>query len=142
MIPKGGIRSGDCTLKKTSGVTIEYAPGQKEPGRILLDPRLERLSQWMDTRFQIPGMEWRFGLDALLGLLPGVGDLISALIGMYIVSAAARHGVSRVTLARMGMNLGIDFVLGSVPLVGDLFDVAWKANQMNLELLRQSLSLS
>lgn len=82
----------------------------------------------------------RFGLDALLGLVPGLGDTLTSLASLYILQAAQRHGVSRVTLARMGANIAVDYVVGIVPVLGDMFDVSWKANQRNVELLRGHLA--
>jgi len=98
---------------------------------------LERLARWMDSVFEIPGLGLRFGLDSLLGLLPGGGDVATSIISIYILSAATRHGVPRVTLLRMALNIAIDLVVGAVPIVGDLFDVYWKANQRNVELLHR-----
>ena len=98
---------------------------------------LERLAHWLDTFFEIPGIRLRFGIDALLGLLPGVGDTASALASVYILQAASKYGVPRVTLARMTLNIAIDLVVGAIPFVGDLFDVYWKANRKNVELLRR-----
>jgi hypothetical protein len=98
---------------------------------------LEQLSRWMDGLFRIPGTQWRFGLDAIVGLIPGVGDTLTTVVSFYILAAGVRYRVPRVTLLRMGINLAVDYLVGSVPLVGDLFDAAWKANQMNVELLRR-----
>jgi hypothetical protein len=78
-------------------------------------------------------------LDTLLGLLPFVGDGLSSLISFYILNAAARLGVPRATLLRMGGNVALDWLLGSVPFIGDVFDVFWKSNQMNVALLRRHL---
>jgi hypothetical protein len=117
---------------------IELLPPERES----LEPFLEQLSQWMDSKFQIPGLNIRFGLDALLGLIPGLGDGIAFLVSCYIIGAANHLGVPRITIARMGLNVGIDLVLGAVPLIGDLFDVAWKANTRNVELLRRTLEVS
>jgi len=100
---------------------------------------LERLAHWLDSVFEIPGIRLRFGVDALLGLLPGVGDTASALASIYILQAATKFGVSRVTLARMTLNIGIDLMVGAIPIIGDLFDVYWKANRKNVELLRRHL---
>lgn len=107
--------------------------------RDAVDPLLVELSQWMDTKFQIPGLNLRFGLDALLGLIPGLGDAVTFLVSCYVLSAAANLGVPRITIARMGTNVLVDLVMGCVPLLGDLFDVAWKANTRNVELLRRTL---
>lgn len=100
---------------------------------------LEQLARLMDSKFEIPGLGIRFGLDALLGLLPGLGDVASGLVSLYIVGAAARQGVSRLTVARMALNLGIDALLGTLPFVGDLFDIGYKANNRNVALLQRSL---
>ena len=88
----------------------------------------------------MPGTSFRFGLDPILGLVPGVGDVAGAALSAAIIAAAVRHGVSRFTLARMAGNVALDASLGVVPVVGDLFDAAWKANRRNLDLLEQHLA--
>jgi hypothetical protein len=98
---------------------------------------LEKLAHWLDTLIRIPGLRIRFGIDALLGLLPGVGDTASAMASVYILQAAAKHGIPRITLVRMTLNIVIDLVVGAIPLVGDVFDLYWKANRKNVELLRR-----
>jgi hypothetical protein len=123
---------------RSTPIQVEVLP----PERKQIDPLLEQVSEWMDTKFQIPGVGWRFGLDALLGLIPGLGDAVTLLVSCYILSAAANYGVPRITLARMGMNALIDMIVGCVPLVGDVFDVAWKANTRNVELLRRAQQLT
>jgi hypothetical protein len=100
---------------------------------------LARLAHWLDSVFEIPGIRLRFGIDALLGLLPGVGDTASALASVYILNAATRFGVSRITIARMTLNIIVDLLVGSIPIVGDIFDAYWKANRKNVELLRRHL---
>ena len=107
-----------------------------------VEQSLEQLSRWMDGLFRIPGIGWRFGLDALVGLIPGVGDTLTALASFYILAAGVRYRVPKVTLLRMGFNIGLDYVLGSIPVVGDIFDVAWKSNQKNVELLRERATVS
>jgi hypothetical protein len=107
-----------------------------------VEESLDQLSRWMDGLFRIPGLGWRFGLDAIIGLVPGVGDTLTSLASFYILAAGVRYRVPKITLLRMGFNIGIDYVLGSVPLVGDLFDAAWKSNQMNMELLRSRATVS
>lgn len=101
--------------------------------------RIERLADLLDTAFRIPGTRMRFGLDGLLGLLPGVGDALTFTAAAGIVGYAAALGVRRGTLLRMAGNVGVDFVIGSIPLLGDVFDFAFKANRRNLELLRAEL---
>jgi len=101
--------------------------------------RLERLAWLLDDSILLPGLNTRIGLDGILGLIPGLGDLISAAISTYIVAEANRLGASRAILIRMCGNVLIDTVVGSVPLVGDLFDFGFKANKRNVHLLTQFL---
>ena len=103
-----------------------------------VDPALERLSWLMDSAIEIPGLKWRIGLDAVLGLIPGLGDTLTSLVSVYILAAASKHGVPKITLARMGLNLCIDYVVGAVPVVGDVFDAWFKANNRNMTLLRRA----
>lgn len=103
---------------------------------------LEALAHWLDTKFEIPGLRLRFGIDALLGILPVVGDTASAMASVYILQAAANFGVSRVTLTRITLNILVDLFLGSIPFIGDAFDVIWKANRKNVELLQRHLEAS
>ena len=98
---------------------------------------IELLARWLDSIFKIPGSQIRFGLDALLGLIPGLGDTATSAASLYILLAAARNGVPRITILRMAANIGLDYAVGSIPLLGDVFDVFWKANLKNVELLRQ-----
>jgi len=107
-----------------------------------LEPELEILAQWMDSVFEIPGLGVRFGLDAIVGLIPGFGDTLTSLASLYILHAARRYGVPRVTMARMALNIAIDYLCGAVPLLGDAFDVYWKANLKNVELLRRHVVAS
>jgi hypothetical protein len=90
----------------------------------------------------VPILGWRFGLDALIGLIPGIGDTGTALASFYILASAVRHGVPKITLLRMGMNIGFDYLIGSVPVVGDVADVFWKSNQKNIALLRKRATVS
>ena len=111
-------------------------------GQVEIEQNLERLSWLMDDIFRIPVLGWRIGLDALLGLIPGVGDTATTLASFYILTSAVRYRVPKITLLRMGFNLGIDYALGSLPLVGDFFDAWWKSNQKNVELLRRRATVS
>ena len=96
----------------------------------------------MDDLITVPGLGWRFGLDAIVGLIPGFGDTATTLVSFYILASAVRYRVPKVTLLRMGMNIGIDYLVGSLPLVGDIFDAWWKSNQMNVELLSKRATVS
>jgi hypothetical protein len=109
---------------------------------IKVDQSLERLSWVMDDLFRIPGIGWRIGLDALVGLIPGFGDTATSLASFYILASAVRYGVPKVTILRMALNIGIDYAVGSLPVVGDLFDAWWKSNQMNVELVRKRATVS
>lgn len=100
---------------------------------------IERLANWLDTRWRIPGLGLRFGLDSVIGLVPGVGDTLTGALGLYIVARAHQCGASKLLLARMGWNVLVDSVLGAIPLVGDLFDVAHKSNAKNVRLLLRDL---
>lgn len=110
--------------------------------RVEVERSLDQLSTLMDGLFRIPGTGWRVGLDALVGLIPGVGDLATTAVSFYILAAGVRYRVPKVTLLRMAANVGVDYALGAIPVVGDLFDAAWKSNQMNVELLRRRASVS
>lgn len=115
----------------------------EQPQRsIKIEDSLQRLSWLMDDLIRVPGLGWRFGLDAIVGLIPGFGDTASSLVSFYILVAAVRYRVPKVTLLRMGMNIGIDYVVGSFPLVGDVFDAWWKSNQRNVALLGQRATVS
>jgi hypothetical protein len=109
---------------------------------VAIDQSLERLSWLMDDLFRIPVIGWRFGLDALIGLIPGFGDTTTSLVSFYILASAVRYRVPKITLLRMGLNIGLDYALGSLPLVGDVFDAWWKANQMNIGLLKRRATVS
>lgn len=101
--------------------------------------QLRTLSRVLDSAFTIPGTDFRFGLDALVGLVPGFGDAVGALFSGYIILQARRLGAPSAVINRMIVNVGVDTVVGSMPLFGDLFDAGWKANTRNLALLEQHL---
>ena len=101
--------------------------------------RIDALATLLDTAFVIPGTQIRLGLDALIGLVPGIGDAISTVMSLFIVSEARALGAPRWLVARMMANVAIDGVVGAVPLVGDVFDVAFRANRRNMALLREHL---
>jgi hypothetical protein len=107
-----------------------------EPGTPPPDA-LERLAWWLDSAIVVPGTRFRIGLDALIGLVPGIGDLVGTALSAYIVAAAAKRGLPSSVLLRMALNVAVEAVIGAVPILGDLFDAVWKANQRNIGLLRQ-----
>lgn len=103
--------------------------------------RIRRISRLMDSAIRIPGIGYRIGLDPILGLIPGGGDLIAAAISAYIVILAARFKLPPKMIGRMALNIGIEAVVGTVPIIGDLFDAAFKANIRNMELLEKHLKI-
>jgi hypothetical protein len=103
--------------------------------------RLRRLATVLDAAWVIPGINVRIGWDPLIGLVPGIGDALSAAISSTIVVEAARLGVPTRTLLRMVLNIAIDFGLGTVPVAGDWFDVLWRANLMNVALIERHFGL-
>ena len=122
--------------------SIERRTSESSPRReVEVQQSIEWLGWLMDDMIRLPGIGWRFGLDALVGLIPGFGDTATSLVSFYILAAGVRYRVPKVTLLRMGLNLGIDYALGSLPLVGDLFDAYWKSNQKNIALLRERATI-
>jgi len=103
---------------------------------------LEWLADLMDSRFQVPGTKIRLGLDAILGLVPGIGDGVSALVSAFIFQRLRKHNLPWHTQARMVGNIFVDFAIGAVPLVGDLLDVGFKANRANISLARKHVAKS
>lgn len=108
----------------------------------VIDPRIadvEALARWLDYAYALPG-GFRFGVAGIIGLIPGIGDVFDALVSLYIVLRAIQLGVARVAIARMVVNVGIEALAGAVPFVGDLFDIAFKANRRNYQLLKSHMS--
>lgn len=101
--------------------------------------QLRALARLMDEAITIPGTNVRLGVDSIVGLIPVAGDLLSATLSLYIIREAARLGVPKKILLRMTFNLGVDVLVGAVPVAGDVFDVLWKANKKNLDLLEKYL---
>jgi hypothetical protein len=101
--------------------------------------RVEALATLLDTALVIPGTNLRFGIDALIGLVPGIGDAVTTAVSLWLVKEARALGAPAHLIARMLGNILIDGVVGAVPLVGDAFDLVWKSNRRNLHLLRGHL---
>jgi len=121
---------------RAASFALEFARPLSRQERIA---RIDALATLMDTAFVIPGTEIRFGLDALIGLVPGIGDAITTVMSLFIVSEARALGAPRTLIARMLANVALDGVVGAVPLAGDMFDVAFRANRRNMALLRAHL---
>lgn len=112
---------------------------EKDKARDLSRARnqLDQIAWILDDMFRIPGLNWRFGLDALIGLIPGVGDVIGASLGLILLVRAIQFRLPGIVIARMIINSLIDLLVGAIPLVGDLFDFAWKSNSMNMKLFHK-----
>lgn len=143
-------RGGAARLLKRRFQSRPSTPGQPAGAAATTSPeqtatpkdiqRLTALVRLLDEAFRIPGTPWRVGIDGLIGLVPGVGDLVGAALATYVLMESARLGVGRWTLARMAGNVALDFALGAFPLLGDVFDMAFKANRRNLRLLNAHLA--
>src|SRR5579875_3744097 len=109
-------------------------------GGLFRDENLDLLSRLLDTWFRVPGTNIRFGLDGIVGFIPGIGDFLAGAASCIIIVAAFFRGVPMVTLARMVANLLIEVVVGVIPFFGNLFDIGWRANRRNYRLLERSLT--
>ena len=116
------------------------SPRTRRGAKVFDDENLDLLSHLLDDWFRIPGTSIRFGLDGIVGFIPGVGDAIGGIASCIIIIAAWMRGVSYITLARMLSNWGIEVLLGMVPVLGNLFDIGWKANRRNYALMTGSLA--
>jgi hypothetical protein len=116
----------------------EVLPAEKSgrPGESV-DPLVAFVARLMDTVFTIPGTNIRFGLDPLIGLIPGFGDLAATLVSTLLILQSSRHSVPRIVLARMALNVLINAALGSLPVVGDIFSVFFRSNVKNYALLQR-----
>jgi hypothetical protein len=114
--------------------TFEYydASRDEDSSRLALMERLDRLSWLLDSVWRIPGTQIRFGADAVMGLLPGIGDVAGAALSLYIVNEARRMNLPKSVIVRMLGNIGLDTVVGAVPIAGSVFDVAYRANRRNM----------
>ncbi len=115
----------------------DYTAGMSHDERLA---QVRWLARLMDDNFRIPGTPLRFGWDSVIGLFPGLGDVLTSAISLLIVHHAWHAGASKLTLLRMLGNVGVDFVVGAIPLLGDLFDFVWKANRKNALLLERHLT--
>ena len=113
-----------------------------KPSTVQIARELEVLGQIMDDQFRIPVLGWRFGLNAIIDLIPEFGDIATTIVALYILVAAVRYRVPKITLLRMGLTIAIYFIVGMVPLLGYAFDVWWKPNVRNLKLLRERATVS
>lgn len=117
--------------------TIEHLPESVDRAAV---KRMQLVAYILDEGIRVPGTSYRIGIDPLLGVLPGVGDVFSGGLSLYIVIEAARLGVSYTTLLKMVANISVDVFGGTLPLAGDLFDAVWKANTRNVGLVMDDLT--
>ena len=101
--------------------------------------KLESYANWMDAKFRIPFTSIRFGWDAIIGLVPAVGDFVAFFMSTWLIWQAYRCGASLTLVGRMSINIIVELLAGAIPIVGDVFDVYWRANQKNIQLLRKHL---
>ena len=119
---------------------IEVIPPERSQG-YLADQHLDTLEQFLESRFRLPGTEYRFGFDALIGLIPGIGDVFSAGLSSVLIADAWKRGARKRVLAMMVANVGLDMVVGIIPFLGDIFDFAFRATTKNLKLHRREFPL-
>ena len=124
-------------MKMAAPLEPELIPPNQPIRGPLTDEKLDRLAGWLDDGLRVPGTQIHFGLDPLIGLVPGLGDALGALLAFVFVVAGWQRGLPKITLLRMLVNILVDALGGTLPLVGDLFDFYWKSNRMNYKLLRR-----
>lgn len=127
---------GSRARERDADVADDDAPR----ARAKLAPGLRVLTRWLDDAIPIPGTPFRIGLDGLLGLIPGFGDVAGGIVSAWFLIVGARLGAPPSLLLRMAGNIGVDALLGAVPVVGDVFDFTWRANRKNLALLERHLA--
>ena len=102
--------------------------------------RLKLLGNRLDEIITIPGTKYKIGIDPIIGIFPVIGDLLGSIISIYIIYSGSKMGVSSQVIAKMSLNLGIDFTVGLIPIFGDIFDMGWKANKKNIELIEKNIN--
>lgn len=128
MLARQTATNGMLDLKKMA------APSQVDAIR-----RMEMMAKLLDNAFVIPGTNQRFGIDAIIGLVPGLGDVATTLLSSYVIWEARNLGVSRIAIGRMLSNLAIHATVGAIPIVGDVFDAFFRVNQRNMRIVRSQL---
>jgi len=103
--------------------------------------RLQLLSQRLDESITLPGTKYKIGIDPIIGLIPGGGDVIGGILSMYIMHTGIKMGVQKTVIIKMFRNIALDFLIGWIPIIGDIFDIVWKSNQKNVKLIEKSLNL-
>ena len=128
-----------ATTHEPEVISPRWRRGARADGGLVRDENLDLLSHLLDDFIRIPGTNIRLGLDGIIGVIPGIGDILGGVASCIIIIAAWARGVPKVVLARMVANVGIEVLVGAVPVLGDMFDIAWKANRRNYALLTGSI---
>ncbi|MFG0334835.1 MAG: DUF4112 domain-containing protein [Maioricimonas sp. JB049] len=136
--PSGAVNGGRNPLAAAARRTAPPLGTSPHAHRLA---RMERLTQLLDEAIRVPGTRFHIGWDTIIGLIPGVGDVVTACMSGYVIHQAWQMGVRKRTLARMMGNVAVDTVVGSIPLVGDFFDATFKANRRNMRLLKRRLAV-
>ena len=146
------VHSADFRSKKDLAIDYRNEFGNRQsaidnrrvlrPSYVQVERELEVISQLMDNQFRVPILGWRFGLNAIIDLIPEFGDIATTIVALYILVAAVRYRVPKITLLRMALNIAIYFVGGLIPFAGDLFGAWWKPNIRNINLLRRRATVS
>jgi len=134
--------TGTETGIETGSPSLEVLDAEDVPAAVdtAVLQRMDVAATVLDDGFRVPGTDFRFGVDPVLGVLPVAGDTVATALSLYIVLEAVFAGVSLFTLVRMVFNIAVDYVAGVVPVVGDLFDAYWKANRRNVNLAARDLA--
>ena len=122
------------SLKPSDGDDLPVSPTERQTIQ-----SLDSLSTELDSKYKIPFTGKKFGYDAIIGLIPGIGDAATSLVSGYILIQAYRLGLPKATLTRMAVNILFDFLIGSAPLISTVGDILWKANEKNMTLLRKRI---
>ncbi|MDQ3879639.1 MAG: DUF4112 domain-containing protein [Chloroflexota bacterium] len=134
-------RRGDRPIKSAESALTVEASGRGSPAQARKVDKAQRdldaLAHLLDETFALPGTGWRFGLEAIIGLVPVVGDLVSAGLGGLLIVRALQFGLPRIVVARMAFNTLLDLAVGAIPFIGDLFDFVYKSNRRNIDLFRR-----
>ncbi len=134
-MPSGSSSRSDAALRTPPGDRAARDAVAQDRAAIIRE--FERVARLLDSQWRIPGTGMRFGLDPVIGLVPGLGDVATGLVSAYIVLMAKRLGLPNHVMARMVGNIAIDVVFGSIPLLGSVFDLFYKANRRNFRLLQE-----
>ena len=133
-------KSGGILQPVESTDPVEHSSRWGRGSRLFGDQQLRWLEIFLDEAFVIPGTGIRFGVDGIIGLIPGLGDLLAGILSLVIPLAAWIRGVPYITLVRMLVNVAIGLLIGTIPIAGDVFDIFWKANRRNYRLLERSIA--